>query len=99
MRLPVIGAVGLLLFVSRTAHASTQICDRPPYGMTVAGFKAAVKDIFEPYGIVATKFLPPLCLAKFGGGDRAPFYNLGLTDKEIDSESMNDLLVTYLNAI
>ena len=67
--------------------------------MTVAGFKAAVKDLLEPLGIVPTKFLPPLCLAKFGGGDRTPLYNLGLTDHEIDSEPMDDLLVDYLKAL
>jgi hypothetical protein len=99
MRLPVIGAVGLLLLMGQTVYASTQICDRPPYGMTVAGFKAAVKDIFEPLGIVPTKFLPVLCMAKFGGGDRASFYNLGLTDHDIDSDSMDQLVIDYLNAV
>jgi hypothetical protein len=100
MRLPVIAAGGLLLFMGYLmAHASTQSCDRPPFGMTVGGFKAAVNDLLEPLGLVPTKVLPPLCRANFEGGDRTPLYNLGLTDHEIDSEPMDDLLVDFLKAL
>lgn len=73
------------------------VCASPPYGGTVAGYKAYVKT-FGMLGPPAQVY-SATCRAKFENGDRTGLYNLGFTDSEIDSESVDDLVIKILIAM
>lgn len=78
---------------SATAHAGDPRCDAPPYGGTIAGFKAFVKDFGAI--VVPANVLPAVCNAKFGG-DRTALYNLGFTDHDIDAKDTEELAVEMI---
>jgi hypothetical protein len=73
-------------------------CDRPPYGGTVAEYKAFV-EVFGKLLDKPANVLTATCKLKFAGADRTPLYNLGFTDADIDIKSTADLAVAELNAM
>ena len=79
------------------ANADDPRCNAPPYGGTVAGYKAFV-GLTMQLGLPAVHFMSGVCKAKLGG-DRTGFYNLGITDAEIDGQSMDDFWITVLRAV
>jgi hypothetical protein len=86
----------ILTVMSCAAHAADPRCNTPPYGGTVIGYKAFVKNFGSV--VVPTKILGGVCNAKFGG-DRTGLYNLGFTDTEIDSRDTSDLAVDVVMAM
>jgi hypothetical protein len=90
---------GAVVFValSSQARADDPRCNAPPYGGTVAGFQAFVKN----FGAIVTptKMLPAICNVKFSGADRTGMYNLGFTDQDIDTKSTEDLAVQMVIAL
>lgn len=89
-------AVASVSLVS-SSYANDQRCNAPPYGDTVQAFQAYVKS-FGQY-VAPAKFLSSICEVKFGGADRVPMYNLGITDQDIDGKPTADLAVEMLIAI
>jgi hypothetical protein len=94
--------VSLLIVVASVIPASSSYandlrCNAPPYGDTVQAFQAYVKS-FGQY-VAPAKFLSSICEVKFGGADRTPMYNLGITDQDIDGKPTGDLAVEMLIAI
>ncbi len=89
---------GLLAVIScSAAHAVDPRCNAPPYGMPESDFRAFVETF---NGVITpTKTLPALCNAKFGGADRTGLYNLGFTDRDIDSKKMGDLALQFIVAL
>jgi hypothetical protein len=65
--------------------------------MTERDFKAFV----ESFGhlVVPSKTLPALCNAKYGGLDRTGLYNLGFTDRDIDSKDLGDIALQFMDAM
>jgi hypothetical protein len=101
MRLPnhlVLGSC-LLSFVAHgpIARASDPRCNAPPYGSTVLKFQAFVKHF--GHLVTPTRMLPELCNAKYGGGSRTGLYNLGFTDRHIDTTDTSDLAVDVIEAL
>jgi len=80
-----------------SAHAADNRCAVPPYGMAVSDFKRYTETLGTVFP--AARFLPPLCNAKYGDLDRTGLYNLGFTDKDIDSKSMSELIVQEIRAL
>jgi hypothetical protein len=80
-----------------TTFPNAQKCSVPPYGGSVAGFKAFTKNFG---GILDTpgKTLSAVCRAKFGG-DRTTLYNLGFTDQDISTKDTADLAYEMMLAI
>jgi hypothetical protein len=87
-------AIVAVMVMQTAAHAGDPRCNAPPYGGSVAEFKAFV----ESFGQIVTPatILPSICMAKFGGESRNALYNLGFTDEQIDK--MN-LAVDFLDAV
>jgi len=87
-------AIVAVMVMQTAAHAGDPRCNAPPYGGSVAEFKAFV----ESFGQIVTPatILPFICMAKFGGESRNALYNLGFTDEQIDK--MN-LAVDFLDAV
>lgn len=97
MKTTVLILVGLSMLPFAPAIAAPDRCAVPPYGATVSEFHAFA-NTFGTVVPVAT-FFPPLCRAKFEGGDRTALYNAGLTDAQIDQESVGTLaikLITFM---
>lgn len=84
-------------FFAAVGHANDVRCSAPPYGDTVAAFQSFVK-YFGQY-VTPAKFLSGICEVKYGGADRSPLYNLGFTDKDIETKSTADLGVDMLTAL
>lgn len=78
-----------LLISCCEAFADDGRCKAPPYGMSDPDFKLFV-DLFG-HIVTPTRMLPAICNIKFGGADRTALYNLGLTDRDIDSKSVGML--------
>lgn len=74
--------------------AAADRCSVPPYGATLSEFHAFAKS-FGTVMPVAT-FFPAICRAKFEGVDRTALYNAGLTDAQIDQESVGELAVKMI---
>jgi hypothetical protein len=91
-RLIVAAALALTL---GTVHADPR-CAVPPYGMTENEFRALVKDFGQ--FMTPTQLLPWLCERKYGTADRSPLYNIGIMPTQIDSDSMFQLSLDYLDA-
>jgi hypothetical protein len=89
-------AVTLVAFSSQ-AHADDPRCNAPPYGGTVGGFQAFVKNFGAL--VVPTKILPAICNVKFSGADRTGMYNLGFTDQDIETKNTEDLAVQMVIAL
>jgi hypothetical protein len=85
------------VFYTPFGYANDMRCSAPPYGDTVAAFQAFVK-YFGQY-VPPAKFLSGICDVKYGGADRTPLYNLGFTDKDIETKSTADLGVDMLTAL
>jgi hypothetical protein len=83
--------------ISPVAHADDARCNAPPYGGTVEGYKAFVKNFGNV--VVPTDMLQKVCNAKYGGASRTGLYNLGFTDKEIDSKDTEDLAADMILAL
>jgi hypothetical protein len=86
-----------VVVASPAAHADDPRCSAPPYGGTVAGFQAFVKNF--GHIVVPTQTLPAICNAKFSGAPRTGLYNLGFTDQQIDTKSTEDLAVDMIFAL
>jgi hypothetical protein len=93
----VIASIAIGLLCCSQASADDDRCRVPPYGMTDREFKAYV-DAFG-HLVTSSKILPALCNLKYGRGDRTALYNLGFTDREIESKSLAELAVEELTAI
>jgi hypothetical protein len=89
--------VTMSVSVVSLAHANDSRCNAPPYGDTVQAFQSFVKH-FGQY-VTPAKFLSGVCEVKFGGVDRTPMYNLGITDQDIESKPTIDLGVDVLTAL
>ncbi|MCK1496085.1 hypothetical protein [Bradyrhizobium sp. 188] len=78
----------VLIFCPK-AFADDARCKAPPYGMSDHDFKLFV----ELFGHIITpaRMLPAVCNVKFAGADRSGLYNLGFTDRDIDSKSVGTL--------
>ncbi|MBP0111067.1 hypothetical protein [Bradyrhizobium vignae] len=78
------------------AFADDTRCKAPPYGMSDHDFRLFV----EVFGhiVTPTRILPAVCNVKFGGADRTALYNLGFTDRDIDSKSVGILASDMLGA-
>jgi hypothetical protein len=79
------------------AYANDPRCNRPPYGGSPDRYRAAL-EAFGQKVEEAAKTLEAICNMKFGGADRAPLYNLGLQNAEIDSEDTSLLAMKMLKA-
>jgi hypothetical protein len=79
------------------SRADDDRCRVPPYGLAEGEFKAFV----ETFGhlITPAKMLPALCNVKYSGADRTGLYNLGFTDRDIDSKKLGDLAVQLVTAL
>jgi hypothetical protein len=73
-------------------------CSRPPYGDTVAKFKAFTAKYQATDATSLISILEMTCRAKFDGGDRKALYTVGLTDQEINTTSTATLAATWMNA-
>jgi hypothetical protein len=73
-------------------------CNAPPYGDTVAGYKAFIKGI-GPLLDNPAKMLAGICNVKFGHADRTTMYNLGFTDDEIRTKDTAELAVQMVQAL
>jgi hypothetical protein len=75
----------------------TNDCSRPPYGDTVAKFKAFTAKYQATDATSLVFILESTCRAKFDGGDRKPLYTVGLTDQEINKGSTTALAATWMD--
>jgi hypothetical protein len=91
------GIIACAVIYCLPTHAEDARCKAPPYGMSVSDFQAFVKTF--GHLVAVSRTLPPLCNAKYGGGDRTGLYNLGFTDQQIDSKDMGDLALDLLDAL
>jgi len=82
----------------QVGSVSDKRCIAPPYGGTVAGYKAFIKN-FGPLLDNPTKMLAAICNVKFGHADRTTMYNLGITNEEIDTKDTADLAVQMVRAL
>jgi hypothetical protein len=82
--------------LSSAARADDPRCNVPPYGGTVAEYKAFVAN-FGQY-VVPARVLSSMCNMKFSGTPRTALYNLGFTDADIDAKDTEDLAVDMLSA-
>ena len=89
-------AIALSASVSFAVAADPR-CSTPPYGGSVATYKAFIKN-FGPLLDDPTRMLSGVCDAKFGG-DRTALYNLGFTNADIDTRDTADLAVEVIGAI
>ncbi len=90
-------AATLVAVLSAAAHAADPRCNAPPYGSTVAKFKAFAQTF--GHIVPPTTMLPAICNAKYSGASRLGMYNLGLTDQEIDAKDTADLAVQMILAM
>jgi hypothetical protein len=65
--------------------------------MTDGEFKAFV----ESFGHIVSpaKTLPIICNMKYSGADRTALYNLGFTDRDIESKKVGDLAIGAIMAL
>lgn len=96
-KLRAIGGALLTVVCCSYAFADDARCRVPPYGMSESDFRSFT-ETFNGL-ITSTKTLPALCNAKFGGADRTGLYNLGFTDRDIDSKNMGDLALQFVIAM
>jgi hypothetical protein len=92
--------IGVAFAVIANAEARTADdprCNTPPYGGSVASYKAFV-DTFN-HLVTPTKMLSAICNMKFSGADRSALYNLGFTDSEIDSKDTSELAAQLVLAL
>jgi hypothetical protein len=82
---------------SERSHASNPHCSAPPYGDTVANFKAFIAKYQAIDATSMVSILEHTCRAKFAGGDRRPLYTVGLTDQEIDAGSTAAVASTWMD--
>lgn len=92
-----LSVAALIAGACSAAHADDPRCSAPPYGGTVAGFQAFVKNF--GHIVVPTNTLPAICNAKFSGASRTGLYNLGFTDQQIDTTSTEELAVDMIIAL
>lgn len=81
----------------RAPAAPRETCNAPPYGGTVADYRAFVQrfaNIIKP-----EKILAGVCNAKFGNAPRDGLHRLGLSDAKIDSESTEHLAAETIAAL
>jgi hypothetical protein len=92
-----IGGIAIAALCWSQAYADDPRCKAPPYGMSDRDFRAFV----ETFGqfVVPTKTLPALCNAKYSGADRTGLYNLGFTDRDIDSKNLGDIALQFMDAM
>jgi len=83
---------------THVASVSDARCNAPPYGGTVAGYKAFIKDFGSLFDN-PTKMLAGICNVKFGHADRTAMYNLGFTNDEIDTKDTADLAAQMVMAL
>jgi len=83
---------------SQASGVGDRRCNAPPYGGTVAGYKAFIKDI-GPLLDNPAKMLAGICNVKFGHANRTAMYNLGFTDEEIRTKDTADLAVEMVQAL
>ena len=89
-------ALATILAIAQPAQAHDVRCNAPPYGGSVASYKAFVKNF--GHLVVPTKYLGSICNMKFSGTNRTALYNLGFTDDDINSKDTSDLAVDVLAA-
>jgi hypothetical protein len=85
------------IFCPEAARADDDRCRVPPYGMTEPEFKAFV----EGFGHIVSpaKTLPIICNMKYSGADRTALYNLGFTDRDIESKKVGDIAIGAIMAL
>jgi hypothetical protein len=83
---------------SQVVSIGDKRCNAPPYGGTVAGYKAFIEN-FGPLLDNPTKMLGSICNVKFDHADRTAMYNLGFTNEEIDTKDTADLAVQMIQAL
>lgn len=59
-------------------------CDRPPYDSSEEAYRGFAENLNDI--VVPTVYLGKICRAKYQGFPRTDFYNVGITDKQIDGE-------------
>jgi hypothetical protein len=82
---------------SKNQSADENRCSRPPYGDTVAKFKAFTAKYQSTDATSLVSVLERTCRAKFDGGDRRALYTAGLTDQEIEAGSTVSLATTWMD--
>jgi hypothetical protein len=98
----------LVLFSSAwgSAPAHDARCDAPPYGDTPAGWSIAqsglknIQQLLAKHPALAnekiTSVIRKACEAKFDGGDRSSFYEVGMTDQDFAIRPPEVLAMQYL---
>lgn len=72
-------------------------CDAAPYGASDAEYDAYIKNLDSL--VPASHIFPPICRAKFLGGDRTVLNHLGISDEQIDTESVGALVLEELRLL
>jgi hypothetical protein len=96
-RLRILSVVVALSAPASFAAAADPRCSTPPYGGSVASYKAFIKN-FGSLLDDPSRMLSGVCNAKFGG-DRKGLYNLGFTDADIGGKDTSDLAVDLISAL